>query len=154
LPALAIGMEPTDKKLLQDEPRDPKVGIMTKDFVLHLLGYGFMIAIVTMVAFYVGLSESTAMASTMAFATLTLARLFHGFNCRSNQSIFRIGFMSNRWSVGAFALGVIFLGVVLLVPFMKELFFVSSLSGVQLVYIIGLSIIPSVLIQITRLVRK
>ena len=154
LPALAIGMEPTDKKLLQDEPRDPKVGIMTKDFVLHLLGYGFMIAIVTMVAFYVGLSESTAMASTMAFATLTLARLFHGFNCRSNQSVFHIGFMSNRWSVGAFALGVIFLGVVLLVPFMKELFFVSSLSGVQLVYIIGLSIIPSVLIQITRLVRK
>ncbi len=154
LPALAIGMEPTDKKLLQDEPRDPKVGIMTKDFVLHLLGYGIMIAMVTMLAFYVGLSESTAMASTMAFATLTLARLFHGFNCRSNQSIFRIGFMSNLWSVGAFALGVIFLGAVLLVPFMKELFFVSSLSGVQLVYIIGLSIIPSVLIQITRLVRK
>ncbi len=154
LPALAIGMEPTDKKLLQDEPRDPKVGIMTKDFVLHLLGYGFMISIVTMVAFYVGISESTAMASTMAFATLTLARLFHGFNCRSNQSIFRIGFMSNRWSVGAFVLGVIFLGVVLLVPFMKELFFVSTLSEVQLIYIIGLSAIPSVLIQITRLFKK
>lgn len=154
LPALAIGMELTDEKLLQDKPRDPKTGIMTKDFVLHLLGYGLMIAIATMIAFYVGLQESTAVASTMAFATLTLARLFHGFNCRSNQSIFRIRFMSNPWSVGAFALGVVFLVMVLFVPFMKKLFFVSTLSEVQLVYIIGLAVLPTILIQITRALRK
>ncbi len=154
LPALAIGMEPTDKKLLRDKPRDPKIGIMTKDFVLHLLGYGLMIAVVTMVAFYVGLKENAAMASTMAFATLTLSRLFHGFNCRSNQSIFHIGFMSNRWSVGAFALGVLLLAMVLFVPFMRNLFLVSTLSGVQFVYIIGLAILPTVLIQLTRVIKK
>ncbi|MBQ9983331.1 MAG: cation-translocating P-type ATPase [Lachnospiraceae bacterium] len=154
LPALAIGMEPTDSKLLQEKPRDPKKGIMTKDFVIHLLGYGLMIAVVTMVAFYVGYKENAAVASTMAFATLTLARLFHGFNCRSNQSIFRIGLMSNHWSVGAFVLGVMFLAVVLFVPFMKELFFVSTLSGIQLAYIIGLAVLPTVLIQITRTLRK
>lgn len=154
LPALAIGMEPTDKKLLQDKPRDPKTGIMTKDFVMHLLGYGLMIAIVTMVAFYLGLQTDAAMASTMAFATLTLARLFHGFNCRSNQSIFKIGFTSNGWSLGAFGLGIVFLAIVLLVPFMKELFFVSTLSGVQLAYIIGLAILPTILIQLTRVLRK
>ena len=154
LPALAIGMEPTDKKLLQEKPRDPKTGIMTKDFVMHLLGYGFMIAIVTMIAFYLGLQTDAAMASTMAFATLTLARLFHGFNCRSNQSIFRIGLMSNSWSVGAFVLGIAFLSIVLFVPFMKKLFFVSTLSGIQLVYIVGLAILPTVFIQITRALRK
>ena len=156
LPALAIGMEPTDKKLLKDKPRDPKTGIMTKDFVMHLLGYGLMIAIVTMIAFYIGLGpqKDAAMASTMAFATLTLARLFHGFNCRSNQSIFRIGFRSNVWSVGAFILGVAFLAIVLFVPFMKKLFFVSTLSGVQFVSIIGLAILPTVSIQITRALRK
>jgi len=154
LPALAIGMEPTDKKLLQDKPRDPKTGIMTKDFILHLLGYGLMIAVATMIAFYIGINESVATASTMAFATLTLARLFHGFNCRSNWSIFHIGFVSNRWSIGAFALGVVFLGLVLFVPFMKDLFFVSTLSGIQLVYIIGLAILPTMLIQLTRILRK
>ncbi len=154
LPALAIGMEPTDQKLLQDKPRDPKAGIMTKDFVFHLLGYGLMIAVVTIIAFYVGIKESAAAASTMAFATLTLARLFHGFNCRSNQSIVRIGFMSNRWSVGAFVLGVVFLALVLFVPFMKKLFFVSTLSGMQIVYIIGLAMLPTILIQISRALRK
>ncbi len=150
LPALAIGMETTDKKLLDEKPRDPKVGIMTKDFLLHLLGYGVMIATVTMIAFYIGYAVDVATASTMAFATLTLARLFHGFNCRSNQSILRIRFMSNKWSVGAFALGVLFLALVLLVPFFKELFFVSTLTGSQFVYMIGLAILPTILIQISR----
>jgi len=150
LPALAIGMEATDKKLLDEKPRDPKVGIMTKDFLLHLLGYGLMIATVTMIAFYIGYSVDAATASTMAFATLTLARLFHGFNCRSNQSILRIGFKSNKWSLGAFALGVLLLAFVLLVPFMKELFFVSTLTGGQLLYVVSLSILPTILIQSSR----
>lgn len=154
LPALAIGMEPTDKKLLDDKPRDPKTGIMTKDFVLHMLGYGFMIAVVTMIAFHIGLQTDDETASTMAFATLTLSRLFHGFNCRSNQSIFRIGFQSNKWSIGAFALGVILLAIVLLVPFMKELFFVSDLVGKQLAYIAGLAILPTILIQVKRVIKK
>ena len=150
LPALAIGMEATDKKLLDEKPRDPKVGIMTKDFLLHLLGYGLMIATVTIIAFYIGYAVDAATASTMAFATLTLARLFHGFNCRSNQSILRIGFKSNKWSLGAFALGVLLLAFVLLVPFMKELFFVSTLTGGQLLYVVSLSILPTILIQSSR----
>lgn len=150
LPALAIGMEATDKKLLDEKPRDPKVGIMTKDFLLHLLGYGLMIATVTIIAFYIGYAVDAATASTMAFATLTLARLFHGFNCRSNQSILRIGFKSNKWSLGAFALGVLLLAFVLLVPFMKELFFVSTLTGGQLLYVVSFSILPTILIQISR----
>ncbi len=150
LPALAIGMEATDKKLLDEKPRDPKVGIMSKDFLLHLLGYGLMIATVTIIAFYIGYAVDAATASTMAFATLTLARLFHGFNCRSNQSILRIGFKSNKWSLGAFVLGVLLLAFVLLVPFMKELFFVSNLTGGQLLYVVGLSILPTFLIQISR----
>ncbi len=154
LPALAIGMEPTDEQLLRDKPRNPKMGILTKDFILHLMGYGFMIAVVTMVAFYIGWKENSAAASTMAFATLTLARLLHGFNCRSNQSIFRIGFTSNMWSLGAFGLGILFLAIVLFVPFMKTLFFVSSLSGAQLGCIVGLAFIPTVLIQFTRILKK
>ena len=105
LPALAIGVEPTDKNLLKNKPRDAKAGIFTKDFGLSILGYGVLISIVTMAGYYIGAQTDAKTASTMAFATLTLARLFHGFNCRSNKSVCKIGFMSNSWSVGAFAAG-------------------------------------------------
>lgn len=153
LPALAIGMEPTDEKLLQEDPRNPKEGILSKDFLIHLLVYGGMIAASAMAAFYTGLKDGTATAGTMAFATLTLSRLFHGFNCRSNQSIWKIGFMSNKWSVGAFLLGIILLETVLFVPMMKKLFIVASLSGAQLVYIVCFAVAPTILVQFIRLAK-
>ena len=79
LPALAIGMEPADEGLLKEKPRDPKEGLMTKDFMIQMAAQGVLIAAVVITAFYLGLRSSAAMASTMAFSTLTLARLFHGF---------------------------------------------------------------------------
>lgn len=154
LPALAIGMEPTDEKLLNNPPRNPKEGILTKDFLLHLLGYGVLIAVSTMAAFYVGLKESAAVASTMAFATLTLARLFHGFNCRSDRSIFRIGFGSNKWSLAAFFTGVILLAAVLFVPGMEKLFLVAGLKAAQVGCIVVLAVIPTICIQMTRLIKR
>ena len=109
LPALAIGMEPAEKDLLAQKPRDPKEGIMTKDFMLLLLGQGALIAVSAMTAFHLGLGVNEATASTMAFAVLTMARLFHGFNCRSKHSIFKLGFKNNWYSLGAFAAGVVLL---------------------------------------------
>ena len=78
LPAIAIGMEPAEKDLLSEAPRNPKTGILTKDFMTTILTQGGIIAVCTMIAFHAGLrTGSAATASTMAFATLTLARLFH-----------------------------------------------------------------------------
>ena len=102
LPAIAIGMEKPEKDLLSEQPRDPKQGILTKDLMTALFVQGGLIAVCTMIAFYIGLSADSATASSMAFATLTLARLFHGFNCRSRHSIFKIGLTSNIYSIGAF----------------------------------------------------
>lgn len=150
LPALAIGMEPTDPQLLKNKPRDPKAGMLTKAFVLRLLGYGGLIGAATLVAFYRGLTVSAAAASTMAFSTLTLARLFHGFNCRSDRSIFRVGFGSNKWSLAAFAAGVCLLALVLFVPQLHGLFLVSTLSADQLLWIGGLAFLPTVCIQAWR----
>ena len=154
LPALAIGMEPADKNLLKDKPRDSKTGIMTKDFIMKLMAYGAMIAVVTIVAFHIGLETSPEMASTMAFATLTLARLFHGFNCRSNRSIFKIGLGTNKWSIGAFFLGVLLLALVIFIPGLRGLFTVETMAGTQIGTIIGLAVIPSAFIQLIRLVKK
>ena len=155
LPAIAIGMEPAEDGLLDKKPRDPNEGILNKEFMTKLLLQGGLIAVCTMIAFHLGLrAGDDALASTMAFATLTLARLFHGFNCRSELSIFKIGFKSNMASVGAFAAGIVFLLLVLFVPFLSDLFSVSALTISQLGIITGLAFIPTALIQLRRIIMR
>lgn len=162
LPALAIGMEPPEADNLKEKPRDPKQGILTKDFMLTLLLQGGMIAVVTMAAYYFGLdfaeakgsNNPGALASTMAFATLTLARLFHGFNCRSKKSIFAIGFKKNWFSLGAFAIGTVLLGIILFVPFLHGIFEVEAISLTQAGVIAGLAVIPTAVIQILRILSS
>lgn len=152
LPAIAIGMEKPEKDLLAQKPRDPKQGILTKQFSALMLGQGALIAVATMAAFYIGLQVDAATASTMAFATLTLARLFHGFNCRSSHSVFKIGLTSNVYSLLAFAAGVGLLAFVLFVPFMHPLFRVAELTGVQIGFIALLAFIPTVIIQLIKVI--
>ena len=154
LPALAIGMEPADERLLDEKPRDPKAGIMTRDFVMTMIAEGTLIAVVTMTAYHIGIAVSPAMASTMAFATLTMARLFHGFNCRSKESILKLGLGSNKYSLYAFAAGVCLLAVVIFVPFLHSVFSVENLSATAIAQIIGLSFIPTVIIQLIKVYRN
>ena len=68
LPAIAIGMEKPEKDLLSQKPRDPKQGILSKDFVCLMFGQGALIALSTIIAFYIGLQVNAATASTMAFS--------------------------------------------------------------------------------------
>lgn len=154
LPALAIGMEPTDRNLLKNKPRNPKQGFLTKAFVTKLVMYALPIAIVTIVAFYIGYEKSAMTASTMAFATLTLARLLHGFNCRSENIIFEVGFTSNKWSLYAFGVGVLLLGLVLAIPILGKLFVISELGIGQLKAIVILAFVPTFLIQLARKLSK
>lgn len=154
LPALAIGMEPMEQNVLAEKPRDPKSGILDKGFLIRLLLQGGLIAVSTMLAFHMGLHESAALASTMAFTTLTLARLFHGFNCRSRYSIFQIGFSGNRYSLAAFAAGVILLASVIFVAPLQKLFEVEPMTGGQLLAIIGFAVLPTVIIQAGKMIEK
>ncbi|MGN0161439.1 MAG: cation-translocating P-type ATPase [Lachnospiraceae bacterium] len=154
MPAIAIGMEPGDLTLLREKPRDPSEGILTKDFFIRIFTQGGMIAVVVLIAYHLGLGKSAALASTMAFATLTLARLFHGFNCRNRQSIFRLGLWSNRYSVYAFLGGVVLLGLVLFIPALHGVFSVVRLSGVQIMQIVGLAILPTILIQFKKCITE
>ncbi len=155
LPALAIGMEQAEKDLLSRKPRDPKESILTKELMIAILLQGALIAVCTMTAYHIGLDAGGDMlASTMAFATLTLARLFHGFNCRNEQSIFKVGFSSNWYSVAAFFGGVVFLALVLFVPFLQGAFSVAPMTMGQIGTIILLAFIPTVIIQIKKLIIK
>ena len=154
LPALAIGMEPADRKLLKDKPRDPKEGIMTKKFFALMAGEGALIAAVSLIAFYIGLNTSAALASTMAFATLTMSRLFHGFNCRRSESIFEIGLFSNIYSIYAFIAGICLIMLALFVPALHGIFSIADISAVQILSCMGLAFIPTLIIQAVKFIKR
>ena len=152
LPAIAIGMEPPEDGLLSQKPRDPKKGILTKQFTALMFGQGALIAVSVIIAFFIGIEISETAAMTMAFATLTLARLFHGFNCRSSRFIFRLGLLTNIYSVGAFLAGVLFLSLVLFIPALYGLFCVEGLNSGMYGMIALLAFAPTLIIQIDKLI--
>lgn len=155
LPAIAIGMEKSNKDLLKDRPRGKNESILNKDFLLGLGLEGLLIAIFTIIAFYLGDPTKTPLtASTMAFATLCLARLFHGFNCRSKGSIFKLGVFSNKYVWYAFGIGLVLLNAVLFIPGLQMLFEVENLLAIQYVQIYVLAFIPTLIIQIFKVINE
>lgn len=155
LPAIAIGMEPPREDLLNQKPRNPKESIMTKDFMLTLLVQGAIIGAFVMAAYHIGLAQSgAALASTMAFATLTLARLFHGFNCRADASIFKLGLRSNIYSILAFLAGLLLLNAVLFIPAFHGLFMIADLTAGDVGMIYLLAFLPTVIIQLYKVIKE
>ena len=155
LPAIAIGMEPPEEGLLKEPPRNPREGILTRTFVRDILLQGGLIALATMWSYRTGLSTGgAAQASTMAFSTLTLARLFHGFNCRSRHSILHLGFGSNLYSLMAFELGVVLLAAVLFVPGLQVMFAAADLGLHQLLTIGFAAFAPTLVIQSFKMFRE
>jgi Ca2+-transporting ATPase len=90
----------------------------------------------------------------MAFATLCLARLFHGFNLRGEKSIFKLGLFTNKYSIGAFLLGSAFLASALLIPPLQHLFEVTPLSMKNFLEVVLYAFIPTVIIQIYKVIKK
>lgn len=155
LPAIAIGMEPATGDLLGNKPRDPKEPILTPSLLRRILVYGILIASVTMGAYFIGLRGGGAnMAMTLAFATLTLARLFHGFNCRGEKSVFQLGLRSNPASLLAFGAGVLLLAAVLFIPGLNGLFQVAEGSVQWLGIVAALAVLPTVVIQLYKVCTK
>ena len=154
LPAIAIGMESSSKDLLNQKPRDPKRSILDKPLLTKIVLQGLLISVATMGAFYIGYQTDAVLASTMAFATLALARLFHGFNCRGEESIFRLKLTTNKYSLYAFFAGFALLCLVLFVPGLNTLFEVSSaFTLTHFGYVVLLAIAPTVVIQLVKVFR-
>ena len=147
LPSIAVGVEPKNEDILDEKPRDPNEAILTNKFSTKLLIEGVLIAIFIIIAFYIGLKESALKGSTMAFATLCLARLFHGINYRGVRNVFAIGFFKNKFSIIAFAIGFVLLNLVLLSPQMFNIFGTTALEPMNFIQIYVLSIVPTIIIQ-------
>lgn len=151
LPALAINMEPMNKGLINEAPRSRKENVITRANFIQIILQGALIGSATLGAFYIGLgNEGHYGAMTMAFATLCLARLWHGFNSRGKESIFALGLFTNMAVVGAWFAGACLLGAVLFIPVLRNPFTIDHLRTIDVFYVVGLSLIPTIIIQMAK----
>ena len=155
LPAIALGMEPHNQEVMNEKPRSADESILTKDFLGKVGLEGLVIGAMTMIGFLTGYHQNGALlGSTYAFGTLCLARLFHGFNCKSDHPvIFTNRFFNNPWLQGAFVLGAVLITAVLTVPGLHRIFQVETLNPRQLgcVYLYAFASLP--IIQLLKWIR-
>ena len=154
LPAIALGVEPHSKSVMNDKPRPINESILTKDFIIDVIREGIVICIGTMVSYYIGLNAGgSGLAMTMAFSTLCLSRLIHGFNCKSKEPVvFTKKMFNNIYIWGAFFVGFVLLNLVLLVPVLFDLFEITQLTTNLLFTIYGVSLLTFVVNQIIKFI--
>ena len=155
LPAIALGMEPHSSEVMNEKPRSADKSILTKDFLGKIGLEGFVIGAMTMFSFLTGYHMNGALlGSTFAFGTLCLARLFHGFNCKSDHPvIFTKRFFNNKWLQGAFVLGAVLITSVLTVPEFHRVFKVETLNLMQLGCVYLYAFASLLIIQLLKWIR-
>ncbi|WP_448864585.1 cation-translocating P-type ATPase [Dorea sp.] len=156
LPAIALGMEPHSKGVMEQKPRPMNESILTKQYLLSVGTEGLCIGIMTMAAFLTGYRDHNAvLASTMAFGTLCMSRLVHGFNCKDSKPvIFTKRFWNNKYLIGAFVLGMLLITMVLLIPGVHGLFKVQTLNMQQYFIVCGLAFFNLPVIQVLKGVKE
>lgn len=156
LPAIALGLEPHTKDVMKEKPRPVKESILSKEFLLTIGMEGLCIGITTMISFLIGYhSGNELLASTMAFGTLCVARLVHGFNCKDDKPvIFKKKFFNNIYLFGAFFLGMVLITLVLKAPVFKGVFKVQALTWMQLLEVYGLAFLNLPVVQLIKAVRR
>ena len=155
LPAIALGMEPHRSEVMNEKPRSADESILTKDFLSKIGLEGFVIGAMTMIGFLTGYHQNGALlGSTYAFGTLCLARLFHGFNCKSDHPVILTKqFLNNPWLLSAFALGAAFITAVLTLPGLHHVFKVETLDLVQLGFVYLYAFASMLVIQLLKWIR-
>ena len=161
LPALALGVEPVEEGVMEEQPRDAHAGLFNKAFSLRLAWQGLMVGGLTLAAYFLGFTrlgapgQEGAAANTMAFATLTMCQLFHAFNVRSeDESIFSLGVFSNPAMNKAFLVGMALQLAVLLLPPLQGVFSVVPMDGAQWLTVFLLAIAPLPVCELGKALRQ
>ena len=152
LPAIGLGLEPHQDDVMQRKPRPAGESILTRSF-LGKVGYsGLLIGMATVAAYLIGYYNSSAEAGmTMAFATLCMSRLLHGFSCKADHPVlFTSEFFNNKLGLLAFAAGMVLINLVLWVPGLHGLFQIADLSGALIAAMYGLSLASMLAVQVVK----
>ena len=131
LPAIALGFENPEKNIMKNPPRNPEESILAGGTIRSVIVRGVIIGLVTILAQYIGMQTSPQLGTAMAFATLTLSRIIQTFASRSNsETIFSLGFTSNKYALGAVILCLIMFSMTLL-PFMRDIFSIPEIFNLN-----------------------
>ncbi len=152
LPAIAIGLESPDKNIMNQKPRNSRKGIFADGLWSKIILEGIMLGMLTLVAFSVGNNlYGLEVGRTMAFVAMAMLELVHSFNVKSEESIFKVGILENKYLIGAFILGTLLQVVVVMVPAFASVFSLVSLTGTQWLYTLGISTLPVIIIEAQKL---
>ena len=152
LPAIAIGLESPDKNIMNQKPRNSRKSIFADGLWSKIILEGIMLGMLTLVAFSVGNNlYGLEVGRTMAFVAMAMLELVHSFNVKSEESIFKVGILENKYLIGAFILGTLLQVVVVMVPAFASVFSLVSLTGTQWLYTLGISILPVIIIEAQKL---
>ena len=155
LPAIALGLEPFQKELMNHKPRDIKESVFADGLWGKIISEGMMIGLLTIITFSIGNHfYGIEVARTMAFISLGMIELIHSFNIKSEESIFKIGIFENKYLLGAFLLGMILQIGILWIPSFANIFKLVPLNQVQWIYTLLISCMPVVIIEIQKKVNE
>ena len=148
LPAIALGLEPADKEIMEKKPRDNKKGLFADGLWSKIFLEGTMIGMLTLFAFSLGNKlYGIEVARTMAFVALGVLELVHSFNIKSDESIFKTGVLENKYLIGSFILGTLLQVIVVIVPPIADIFKLVPLNFTQWIYTAIISFMPIVIME-------
>ena len=162
LPALALGMEPTDADIMSKKPIPKKQGIFTNGLGLAICASGFMIGMLTLIAYRIGMQvelsplflPSREVGMTMAFLVLALSQLANAFNCRSGSSVFKIGMLSNPSMIKAVLASLAIVLLICFIPPLEALFRIVPMSVAHWLWVLGLSVAPLVIVEFAKAFKR
>ncbi len=155
LPAIAIGLEKPDKDIMNRKPRDSKKGIFADGLWVKIFAEGTMLGVLTLFSFSIGnYLYNVEVGRTMAFVSLGLLELVHSFNIKTEESLFKVGFLENKYLLGAFLLGSLLQVVVVVIPPVANLFKLVPLNATQWLYTMGISIMPLIIIEMQKKINE
>ena len=153
LPALALGVEAPEQDVMHRPPRRRNESLFASGVGINAVWQGVMFGVLTLIAYAIGKRSGEALGSTMAFATLAIGQLVHALNMRSSHSLFKVGFHTNLYMVGAFLASLALLLAVLLIPALQSVFSLVPLSGANWGVVTGLALAPLVITEVYKFIR-
>ncbi|WEU40602.1 MAG: calcium-transporting P-type ATPase, PMR1-type [Candidatus Odinarchaeum yellowstonii] len=159
LPALALGVEPAERDLMERRPRDPNENILSKETLLNALIYGSIMAAGALGLYifelfsldYWGFLATNPTPEqidifllrprTVVFTVLMLFQMVSVFTFRSEKtSIFKMKFFGNKYLVIAVAISIALHLLVVYVPVMQMPFKTTFLNPSDWLLIIVLNL--------------